>query len=419
MTPELKGMLLLTAVKLVVVFTVTVVGVALLTLMERKVSAWMQYRLGPNRVGFGGLLQPAADGVKNILKEETFPGEANRVLFTLAPMMSFVPAMMLGSVIHWAAPLPVNFDFVLPLLGAFRYHGLMPMAVIDVPVGILFVLAISSTGVYGIALAGWSSNNKYSLLGGLRATAQMISYEVAMGLSLIPVILLTGSVSFADIIRVQQQQGWFVIPLFLGFFIFLVSGFAETNRLPFDMPEAESELIAGYHTEYSAMKFSMFFIAEYANMVTVSAMVATLFFGGWGIPFVSVDPAHPGLLGALRPGGLATALTGLAMFLKVFFWLFFFMWIRWTLPRFRYDQLMALGWKVLMPVGLAYILLIALAIYLIDDVAGVSSPAVKMGGLLLINVALGYVVFKVLDRGLLITGSRGGTAAAGGLRRTA
>jgi NADH-quinone oxidoreductase subunit H len=419
MTPELKGLILLTAIKLVVVFTVTVVGVALLTLMERKVSAWMQYRLGPNRVGFGGLLQPAADGVKNIIKEETFPGTANRVLFTLAPMIAFIPAMILGSIIQWAAPLPVKFDFTLPILGQFRFDGLMPMAVIDVPVGILLVLAISSMGVYGIALAGWSSNNKYSLLGGLRASAQMISYEVAMGLSLIPVILLTGSVSFTDIIQAQQQQGWFIIPLFLGFFIFLVSGFAETNRLPFDMPEAESELIAGYHTEYSAMKFSMFFIAEYSNMVTVSAMVTTLFLGGWGIPGVSVDAAHPGLLLTLKPGALATILTGAAMFLKVFFWLFFFMWIRWTLPRFRYDQLMALGWKVLMPIALAYIMLVALTIYVTDNLLGLTSVYVRTGALAVVNIALGYVVFMVFDRGLLISGSRGRDGAAGGLNRAA
>jgi len=414
MTPELKGMLLLTVLKLLVVFTATVVGVALLTLMERKVSAWMQYRLGPNRVGFGGLLQPAADGVKNILKEETFPGQANRVLFTLAPMMAFIPAMTLGSVIQWAAPLPVKFDFTVPVLGQFRYDGLMAMSVIDIPIGILFVLAISSTGVYGIALAGWSSNNKYSLLGGLRASAQMISYEVAMGLSLIPVLLLTGNVAFTEIIKAQQHGAvgfnWFIAPLFLSFFLFLVSGFAETNRLPFDMPEAESELIAGYHTEYSAMKFSMFFIAEYANMVTVSAMVTTLFLGGWDIPFTHWDET---------PGLLQTVITALAMFLKVFFWLFFFMWIRWTLPRFRYDQLMALGWKVLMPIGLAYIMLIALAIYLVDNVFGVTTPVVKMLVLFAINVALGYLVFRVFDRGLLITGSRGRNAAAGGLERTA
>ena len=408
MTPDMKGFLLVTVLKLLVVFTVTMIGVALLTLMERKVSAWMQYRLGPNRVGFWGLAQPAADGIKNIIKEETFPGMANRVLFMLAPALAFIPALTLGSVIHWAAPLPVNFDFTLPLLGRFVHTGLMPMAVADLPVGILFVLAISSMGVYGIALAGWSSNSKYALLGGLRASAQMISYEVAMGLAVVPVLLLTGNVAFGEVIRAQQAGlfGWFILPLFLAFHNFLVAGFAETNRLPFDMPEAESELIAGYHTEYSSMKFSMFFIAEYANMVTVSAMVTTLFLGGWDIPFTHWDET---------PGVLQTIATGGMMFLKVFFWLFFFMWIRWTLPRFRYDQLMALGWKVLMPIALAYVMLIATAIYLIETVAGVTSPGVRLLVLTAINVGLGYIVFVVLDRGLLISGSRKRGAASGGL----
>ncbi|HXI21437.1 MAG TPA: NADH-quinone oxidoreductase subunit NuoH, partial [Gemmatimonadales bacterium] len=412
MTPELKGFLLLSVIKLLVVFTITLVGVALLTLMERKVSAWMQYRLGPNRVGFGGLLQPAADGVKNILKEETMPAQASRRLFLLAPMLAFTPALILGAVIPWAAPLPVNFDFTLPALGRFAYHGLMPMAVADLPVGILFVLAISSMGVYGIALAGWSSNNKYSLLGGLRASAQMISYEVAMGLAVVPVLLLTGNVAFGEIIKAQQQTafGWFILPLFLAFHNFLVSGFAETNRLPFDLPEAESELIAGYHTEYSAMKFSMFFIAEYANMVTVAAMVTTLFLGGWDIPFTHWDEI---------PGLWQTVATGGFMFLKVFFWLFFFMWVRWTLPRFRYDQLMALGWKVLMPIGLAYVMLIAFALYLTDTVFGVTSATLRVLILFGINAALGYIVFMVLDRGLLISGSRHRGAAGGGLERAA
>ncbi|MBK9691537.1 MAG: NADH-quinone oxidoreductase subunit NuoH [Gemmatimonadetes bacterium] len=408
----MKGFLLVTIVKLLVVFTVTMVGVALLTLMERKVSAWMQYRLGPNRVGFWGLGQPAADGIKNIIKEETFPGMANRVLFTLAPALSFIPAMTLASVIHWAAPLPVQFDFALPLLGRFHYDALMPMAVADLPVGFLFVLAVSSMGVYGIALAGWSSNSKYALLGGLRASAQMISYEVAMGLSVVPVLLLTGNVAFGEIIKAQQAGlfGWFILPLFLAFHNFLVAGFAETNRLPFDLPEAESELVAGYHAEYSGMKFSMFFIAEYANMVTVSAMVTTLFLGGWDIPFTHWDET---------PGVLQTIATGGMMFLKVFFWLFFFMWIRWTLPRFRYDQLMALGWKVLMPIALAYVMLIATAIYLIETVAGVTSPGIRLLVLTLINVGLGYIVFIVLDRGLLISGSRKRGAASGGLDRRA
>jgi NADH-quinone oxidoreductase subunit H len=397
MNPELKGFILLSVIKLLVVFTVVLVGVALLTLMERKVSAWMQNRRGPNRVGWAGLLQPAADGLKNILKEETSPAEANRLLFVLAPAMSFVPALMLSAVIPFAAPLTVNFDFTLGPLGRFVHHGLMPMVVADVPVGFLFVLAISSMGVYGIALAGWSSNSKYSLLGGLRATAQMISYEVAMGMSLIPVLLLSGNVSFSAIITEQARTLWFVGPLFISFFVFLISGFAETNRLPFDLPEAESELITGYHTEYSAMKFSMFFIAEYANVVTVSAMLATLFFGGWDIPFTRVD--ETGLW-------YWVIASHLMFFVKTFFWIFFIMWIRWTLPRFRYDQLMALGWKVLLPVSLAYIMLIATAIYLLQHVAGVASPTTRALILTAVSLVLGVVVFWVLDRGAIVSGSQ-------------
>ena len=267
--------------------------------------------------------------------------------------------------IPFAAPLPVDFDFTLGPLGRFVHHGPMPMVVADLPVGFLFVIAISSLGVYGIALAGWSSNSKYALLGGLRASAQMISYEVAMGMSLIPVLLMSGSVSFSTIVAQQQAGLWYVMPLFLSFFIFTIAGFAETNRLPFDLPEAESELIAGYHTEYSAMKFSFFFIAEYANVVTVCAMITTLFFGGWDIPFTDWD----------RSGGLLPTLaTWLVFFLKVLFWVFVVMWIRWTLPRFRYDQLMALGWKVLMPLALAYIMVMCVAIYVVERVLGITSP---------------------------------------------
>jgi NADH-quinone oxidoreductase subunit H len=359
----------------------------------------MQNRHGPNRVGWAGLLQPAADGVKNILKEETYPAEANRGLFLLAPALSFIPALLLSAVIPFAAPLPLDFDVTLPLLGRLAWHGPMPMVVADVPVGFLFVLAISSLGVYGIALAGWASNSKYALLGGLRAAAQMISYEVAMGMSLIPVLLLSGNVSLAEIVSRQQTGGpvtWYVVPLFLSFFIFLVSGFAETNRLPFDLPEAESELIAGYHTEYSAMKFSFFFIAEYANVVTVCAMVTTLFFGGWDIPFTDWD----------RSGGvLPTLATWLVFFLKVLFWVFFVMWIRWTLPRFRYDQLMALGWKVMMPLALTYIMVVAIALYLIERVWGVSSPVAGSLAMLGLNLIIAVLVFGVLDSGLFIKGS--------------
>jgi NADH-quinone oxidoreductase subunit H len=395
-TPELKGFILLSVIKILVVFTVMMVGVALLTLMERKVSAWMQNRRGPNRVGPAGLLQPAADGLKNILKEETFPALANRWLFLLAPAMSFIPALLLFSVIPFAAPVRIDFDFTLGPLGRFVHHGLMPMVVADLPVGFLFVLAVSSLGVYGIALAGWASNSKYALLGGLRASAQMVSYEVAMGLSLIPVLLLSGNVSLSVIVREQQQGLWYVLPLFLSFFIFLISGFAETNRLPFDLPEAESELIAGYHTEYSAMKFSFFFIAEYANVVTVCAMVTTLFFGGWDIPFTHWDESG---------GVLPAVATAVLFFLKVMFWIFFVMWIRWTLPRFRYDQLMALGWKVLMPLALAYIMVTCVAVYLIEHQFGITAPVRQSLVLFGLNVVIAGLVFGLLDSGVFLKGS--------------
>jgi NADH-quinone oxidoreductase subunit H len=403
LTPEVKGFLLVTVAKLILVFTVVMVGVALLTLMERKVSAWMQNRLGPNRVGKGGLLQPAADGLKNILKEETLPASANPVIFTLAPALAFIPALILSSVIPFAAPLPA-FRFHLGLFGEFVYAGGFPSVVADLPAGFLFVLAISSLGVYGIALAGWSSNSKYSLLGGLRSSAQMISYEVAMGLALVPVLLLSGNVSFTRIVADQQASllNWYVFPLFLAFFVYLVSGFAETNRLPFDLPEAESELIAGYHTEYSAMKFSMFFIAEYANMVTISAMVTTLFFGGWDIPFTHWDE---------QAGWLPFLVTGGVFFLKLLGWLFFFMWIRWTLPRFRYDQLMSLGWKVLLPVALAYVMVVAVAVYLGTTVWALTG--LRFTGLLIgVSAVSAAVFFLILDRGTVVRGSRARGAPA-------
>ena len=406
MTPELKGFLLLSMFKMIYVFTVMMVGVALLTLMERKVSAWMQNRLGPNRVGYWGILQPAADGLKNIVKEETMPAEANRVLFVLAPALAFIPALLLSAVIPFAAPLPVDFDVTLGPLGRFVHHGPMPVVVADLPIGFLFVLAISSLGVYGIALAGWSSNSKYSLLGGLRSSAQMVSYEVPLGMSLVPVLLLSGNVSFGAIVADQQASLWYVLPLFLSFFLFLVAGFAETNRLPFDLPEAESELIAGYHTEYSAMKFSLFFIAEYANVVTVSAMVSTLFFGGWDIPFTSWDET---------PGFLQTVVTGGVMFAKVMFFIFTVMWVRWTLPRFRFDQLMALGWKFMLPVALTYVMVIGAAIWAIEDLAGVTAPTPRNLLLFGLNLVLAFVVFFILDRGLIVRGA----AARGTARRQA
>ncbi len=398
MTPELKGYLFVTILKLLVIFTVLLIGVALLTLMERKVAAWIQNRPGPNRVGPWGMLQPAADGIKNFIKEETYPAAASRALFILAPALAFIPALMLLAVIPLAAPIRVDFDWiwgVSALIGPASYHGMVSISVAELPIGFLFVLAFSSLGVYGVAIAGWASNSKYSLLGGLRASAQMISYEVAIGLSLIPILLLTGNVTFEEIIARQQMGLWFAGPLFISFLFFVVAGFAETNRLPFDLPEAESELVAGFHSEYSAMKFSMFMIAEFAHIVTVAAMITVLFFGGWDIPFTTWDN---------QPGIWQTLLTFGAFFSKMFFWIFFVMWIRWTLPRFRYDQLMALGWKVMLPLALGYILVTAAAIQVLERGLGLTTPRALAGGLLALNLVLGGLLLFALDRGRIVQG---------------
>jgi NADH-quinone oxidoreductase subunit H len=374
--------LLATLVKMLVVFTVYMVGVALLTLAERKISAWIQGRLGPNRVGPGGLLQPAADGLKNIMKEETYPEQAYMPLFVLAPAMAFIPALITWAVIPFGAPWDSPW-------------GRIDMALAPLPVGFLYILAISSLGVYGIVLAGWASNNKYSFLGGLRSSAQMVSYEIAVGMSTIPVLLLAGNVALDDVIAQQAAMGWNVLTLTLAFFIFMIAAFAETNRLPFDLPEAESELIAGYHSEYSAMKFSFFFIAEYANMVTASALMSTLFFGGWDIPFTAWDNGAPHT-------GLKTALTGLLFLMKILFFIFVFMWIRWTLPRFRYDQLMALGWKILLPLALTYIVVVASVVLALD---AARIPRDWRFGLALfgVNLVVMLLVALVLDRGRVIS----------------
>ena len=378
--------LLATIIKIVLLFTIYLVGVALLTLAERKIAAWIQDRLGPNRVGPGGLLQPAADGLKNIMKEETYPGAAYKPLFIMAPAMAFIPALLTFAVIPFGAPW-------------YSRWGVIDMAVAPLPIGFLYILAITSLGVYGIVLAGWSSNNKYSLLGGLRSSAQMVSYEIAMGMSTIPVLLLSGNVSLDAIVTQQTTGAWpFAYNFFLctlSFFVFMVSAFAETNRLPFDLPEAESELIAGYHSEYSAMKFSMFFIAEYANMVTASALMSTLFFGGWDIPFTLWDNTAHSLV--------ATLATFVWFWIKILFFVFVFMWVRWTLPRFRYDQLMALGWKVFLPLSLVYIVAMAGAIVGLEY-AGYSRGAWQFGlALLVLNVIFVGLVFLVLDRGRIVS----------------
>ena len=372
-------------IKIVVVFTVIMVGVALLTLAERRICAWMQDRLGPNRVGPQGLLQPAADGLKNFLKEETYPAQADFWTFVLAPAISFTPALLAFAVIPFAAPLPTKW-------------GLVPMVVADLPVGFLYILAISSLGVYGIVLAGWSSNNKYALLGGLRASAQMISYEISMGMSTVAVLLLAGNVTLSQVVAQQQQGGWFVISLTLAFLVFFISALAETNRLPFDLPEAEGELIAGYHTEYSAMKFSMFYIAEYANMVTASALMATLFFGGWDIPFTHWDDAGD-------PSILKTLLTLLVFAAKTTAFLFTYIWIRWTLPRFRYDQLMALGWKVLLPSTLVYLTIMATVIWYLHGQLGWAYDRPMALTLGAVNLVLLVAAVWGLDRGRVVSGS--------------
>lgn len=380
--PSIGVFLLATLVKLVAIFTLYMLVVAYTTLAERKVSAWIQDRHGPNRVGPWGLFQVLADGLKNFMKEETMPGDVNKPLFILAPAIAFCTAMIAWAVIPFGAPMPTPW-------------GRIDLVVADLPIGFLYVLAITSIGIYGIVLAGWSSNNKYSLLGGLRSSAQMVSYEIAMGMSTVCVLLIAGNVSLNEVIATQVAGGWNVLIISIAAFIFLVSAFAETNRVPFDLPEAESELVAGYHAEYSGMKFSMFFIAEYANMLTASAMFVTLFLGGWDIPFTRWDNEGPTVL---------KSLTTFAFFgLKTYSFVFFFIWVRWTLPRFRYDQLMSLGWKFMLPLALAYIVIVASATLGLDA-AGVSRTgwAFKgaMGGL---NLVLLGILFFVVDRGRLIS----------------
>jgi NADH-quinone oxidoreductase subunit H len=276
--------------------------------------------------------------------------------------------------------------------------GTIDMALAPLPVGFLYILAIASLGVYGIVLAGWSSNNKYALLGGLRSSAQMISYEISMGMSTIPILILAGNVSLNEIVGKQGGMGlhWNIINATVAFFVFFVSAFAETNRVPFDLPEAESELIAGYHSEYSAMKFSMFFIAEYANVMTASALMSTLFFGGWDIPFTTWDNLPPHTL-------LKTLLTFGMIWVKILFFVFVFIWVRWTLPRFRYDQLMALGWKFMLPVALTYIVIMAGATYGLDA-AGVHPADWKFAVVMLVvNIVLMGIILGVVDRGRLIS----------------
>jgi NADH-quinone oxidoreductase subunit H len=373
----------LSAVKILAVFGLLMLVIAFWTLVARRGAGFIQTRLGPTRVGPQGLFQPVADGLKNFFKEETLPPFADRTMFVLAPMMAFIPAFVTFSVVPFASPLPTPW-------------GLVGMQVADLPVGFLFILAISSLGVYGFVLAGWSANNKYALLGGLRGSAQLISYEIAMGLSAVAVLVFAGNISLNAIIARQQASVWFVLPLFLAFFVFLVAAFAETNRLPFDLPEAESELVAGYHTEYSAMKFAMFYLAEYSNMVTAAGLLVCLFFGGWDIPFTSWDNTPPWTV-------WKTAATFGAFWAKTLGFLLLYVWVRWTIPRFRFDQLMDLGWKVLLPTALAYVMFISVATWALEASGlgfGVREGLVLAGA----NVVLGYLFFRVLDRDRVLGG---------------
>ena len=334
---DLLGFIII-CVKVLVVFAATMLTVLMMIYAERRVSAFMQGRLGPNRVGPQGLLQPIADGIKFLMKEDIIPDGVNKPIYLLAPVIMLIPALMTFAVI------PFGSDITL-------FGRQIPLQVADVNVGILYVLALTSIGVYGIVLAGWSSNSKYSLLGGLRSAAQLISYELAMGLAVVSIILLSGSLKLNDIVADQQGYlfSWNVFKQPLAFIIFLIAVYAETNRLPFDLSEAEQELVGGYHTEYSSMKFAMFFMAEYANMITAAALTVTLFFGGWDVPLI--NETSLGIWGTL--------LSVSSFILKMGFFLFLFIWVRWTFPRFRYDQLMKLGWKVMLPIALLNIFITA------------------------------------------------------------
>jgi len=324
-------LLLVTLIKIVVIIVVLLTAFAYLTYVERKVQARIQVRIGPDRAGFWGLLQPIADAIKMIMKEDVIPGRADKVLFVVAPALSIVMALSAFAAIPVGPPIH--------LLGY-----AIELSVANVNVALLYTLAILSLNVYGIVLGGWSSGNKYSFLGGMRSSAQMISYELAMGMSVIGVVLLGGSLNFNDLVQAQSSIP-FVVLQPLGFLIFLVCMFADTNRLPFDLPEAETELVAGYHTEYSSIKYALFQMAEYINMITVSCLAVILFFGGWNGPLL------PGVVWFV---------------LKVGFFLWLFMWVRATFPRFRYDQLMKFGWKALLPLGILNVLVtaFAMAVYL-------------------------------------------------------
>ncbi|MCF8268129.1 MAG: NADH-quinone oxidoreductase subunit NuoH [Ignavibacteriales bacterium] len=341
---DIWGIVIESVVKILFVLTIMLLTVSYLVLAERKVSAWIQSRLGPNRVGWGGALQPFADVAKLLLKEDIVPKAADKTLHTLAPFLAIFIAFSTYAVIPFGPPITL-------------FGREINLHLADVNIGVLYVLALTSLGVYAITFAGWSSGSKYSLLGGIRSSAQMISYEVSMGFSIGGVVMMASSLSPVDIIESQSGWMWNAIVQPIGFITFLVSAFAETNRLPFDLPEAEPELVGGYHTEYSSMKFASFFMAEYANMIIASGMIVMLYLGGWQVPYIEK-------LGLGSP--FTQIIQTLSFFVKVGFLLFFFIWVRWSIPRFRYDQLMNLGWKVMFPLSLLNIVWVAVVIMLFN-----------------------------------------------------
>jgi NADH-quinone oxidoreductase subunit H len=360
------------AVAIVAAFGGVMMIVAYTVLAERKILGWIQGRIGPNRVGPWGILQPFADLLKFVLKEDLTPDKSTKFIYFLAPVVALTCALMPMVVYPFGPAVKDPLGWLLPYTEGISYLGPatafvaeaargVTLAVARIDVGVLFVLGITSVGVYGIALAGWSSNNKYSLMGGLRSSAQMISYELAMGASVLGVVMLAGTLDLNGIILAQTQSTfkWYVIPQFIGFIVFLIAAFAETNRVPFDLPEAETELVAGFHTEYSALKFALFFMAEYVNMFTVSVMCATLFLGGWYVP---------GLSKIVEPGSILYAVLSVGAFIaKIGGFLFFYIWVRGTLPRFRFDQLMNFGWKFLLPLALANVIITIIVVYFLNS----------------------------------------------------
>jgi NADH-quinone oxidoreductase subunit H len=320
-------------IKIVIIFGVLLTGFAYLTLFERRVLAAIQSRLGPNRVGPGGFLQPAADGIKLLFKEDIIPANADRLLYLLAPILVTIPVLVTAAIVPFGPTFTLFGRTIRPYVA-------------DINIGVLFFLGLSSLVVYGVVLAGWASNNKYSLIGGLRASSQMISYELAMGLSVLGVVMLAGSLSLVDIVNAQAGGRFFILLQPLGFLIFCITMVAEARRAPFDLPEAEQELVAGFHTEYSGMKFAMFYLAEYISMIVMSAIAASLYLGGWRGPFAE----------EFWPLGF------IYLFLKILIFLFVFVWIRATFPRLRYDRLMSVGWKILLPLALLNLAITAIAI---------------------------------------------------------